>query len=315
MPNITSYQLRTLLCALEDPEGVDAAPTAQANALLLIGGEGRIETNRLERQIDYPYFTGRPFVRTQLRAIIQGQIELMGSATLGDPAPIDAILQAGGYAHTTVEDGGSPVASEYNPISLDVPSLSAYWFHGGELMRGLGCRVAIEQIRAAINDYCLARIQIQGSPEDITEQQLPTDTDYSSYQDPTPVSTETLTVELDEKALDAISIEHNNNVNLAAIEHSEGRTTRISDRRPSGTLRVYRPAVSHINIRAAVEAQTRLPLVVTIDNGAGLVTEIEYPGVQLGDPQRVDVDGMVAWDIPYVSVADAGNDDHIIRFR
>ena len=315
MAQITPFRLRALLAALESTEGQDESPTPGTHAILLINGEGRIETEQLEREIDYPYFTGRPFVRTNQRAMISGDIELLGAETVGDDPPIDAILQAAGHAKTVIEDNGSPVAVEYNPIAQDIPSLTAYWYHGGERMRALGCRIGIERIRAEINNYCTASIEIQGNPEEIDEQDLPEDLDYSAFQEPVAVSTESLTVELDDKKLDAISVDHELSPDLTQVEHSEGRATYLSDRGSSGTLRIYRPAKEHIDIRKLVEDHERVPLLVTIAGGEGRSVELEMPGIQMQDPQRTEVDGLVAWDIPYVAVADEGNDDYLIRFK
>ncbi len=312
------FRLRALLLKLEDTEGTDAAPTGALNALQIINGQGQIESDRLAREIDKPHFTARPFVNTRRRATLSGSVELLGAAQVGDPAPIDALLRCGAHAYTQLDDGGEPAVptgAEYNPVSNGVPSATGWFYHGGEVMKVTGARAALTRITLAINDFAKAEFQIQGSVSAVAEAPQPTDTDYSAFQEPQPITTETFEVTVNEVKVDAVSIQLDTGAQLGMVEHSEARVTRLTDRQVSGTLRIYPPERSHLDIRALVAAHTRVPILATVTGAAGRNVRLELPTVQFGEPQRVDIDGVVGWDIPMTAPADAGNDDYILTFN
>ncbi|WP_164084942.1 phage tail tube protein [Pseudazoarcus pumilus] len=311
------FRLRALLLKPEATEGTDSAPTPAANALQIMNGQGQIESERLSREIDTPYFSSRPFVRTRQRGSVSGSIELLGAAQVGDPAPIDALLRAGAHAYTQVLDVDevTPLAAEYNPVSTGIISATAWFYHGGELVKLTGCRAALNRIMLAINDFAKAEFQLQGSVAGVTESALPGDTDYSAYQEPVAITTESFEVQIDDTKVDGVSIELDTGAQLTMVEHSEARVTRLTDRQVSGTLRIYRPEVSYLDIRALVAAHARVPVFATVTGPAGRSVRLDLPSVQMGDPQRTDIDGIAAWDIPIVAMADAGNDEYLFTFN
>lgn len=312
------FRLRALLLKLESEEGTDAAPAPAVNALQILNGQGQIESDRLSREIDTPYFSARPFVNVRRRATLTGAVELLGAATVGAAAPIDALLRCGAHAYTQVEDDSEPpvpVAAEYNPVSDGVPSATGWFYHGGELMKVTGARAALTRITFAINDFAKAEFQIQGSVAAVEEAPPPSGTDYSAFQEPQAITTETFEVTLDGDEVDAVSVQLDLQPQLTMVEHSEARVTRLTDRQSGGTLRIYPPARSRIDIRALVAAHTRVPLVATVTGAAGRNVTLALPAVQLGEPQSVDIDGVLGWDIPFVAIADQGNDEYLLTFN
>lgn len=304
------FRLRAMLVKTEVTEGTDSVPVPGTNALQVINGQGRLETDQLSREIDYPVFTGRPFVRTRKRATLSGQIELLGAASVGTAAPASALLQAAGHAETL--DAG--VDTVYNPVSTGIPSVSAYFYHGGERYIALGARGALTEIMLAINDFPKAGFEIQGNPT-VDEQALPAGVDYSAFQDPEAIATENFTLSIDGFDVDGVSITLNTNSTLQLVEHTEGRVTRITDRTPSGTIRLYRPAVSDKAIRSLVDAHSRHPIIASYAPGAGKNVRLDVPTAQFGDPQPVDIDGFSGWDLPFTAIASAsGNDEYLITF-
>lgn len=312
---MTPFDLRALLHKIEVTEGTDATPTPDTNAILLLDGSGQINVDELERNIDQPAGGAKPYVQARKHAVITGDVELVGAATEGTAPPIGDLLRNAG--HTQVL-GEAPDNAIYTPTLTGIPSASAWFYHGGEVLKMVGARARLTSINMSINDFPRAGVEIMGKIGALDEAAMPSGAnapDTSAFQVPIVGTDANMTIELGGFALDGISLELDPGVALAMLYHTEATLSRQSARAVTGTLRCYRPARSDINIRQLAAAAQTAPLLVdyvTGDDERDLF--LTAPAVQIGEPVRADLDGLVVWDIPLRLLPDAGNDDYTLGF-
>lgn len=301
------FDLRALRHKIEAVEGTAESLTG-SDVVMVQEGSGQIQVDELERNLDRPAGGARPYVPVRRRVMVTGNFELAGAAAAGDPAPHSGFLRNCG--HTEVL-GETPDNAEYTPVMRGFPSATFWFYHAGELLRATGGRGRLTSIDLAINDYAKAGFELMGKVDGYAEEAVPED-DISAFQDPVAIIEDNLTVELDGVALEAVSLSLDPGVNLAMVYHSEATVSRQTARSVTGTLRVYRPLIATADIRSMAAAAAKVPLLVDVVTGAAAKDlSLEAGEVQIGEPQNVDIDGLLGWDIP---VRLLPGPDYILRF-
>lgn len=315
MANFDQFDLRALLLKIEDTEGTDAAPLPGTDALQIINGSGSLATEQLEREIDRPFFGGRPAVRINKRMNWAGDIELVGAASAGEAAPISTAIQICGHAETLdVATPGSEF-TEYNPISTGVPSATAWWYQGGEVQKGVGSRAQLNQILLELNNFPRASLEGVAFPTDNLEEALPV-ADTSAFQRPPAIITDTASCSIDGSVVDGLSIELNMNANVPLIATTERQITRLTARNPSGTIRVFREDRATFDIRAIVESGALVPIVWTVAEVGGQSITLTIGQAQLFDPEFTEEEGLLVWNVPFRAIpTGTGNDEYLLRFE
>lgn len=314
MSQIEAFRRKALLVGIESTYGTDPTPAPASDAVVVLDGSSNVEADRLAREIDRATFGEDPHVLVNKRATISGGLELIGAEAAGDAAPIGPVLRACGFAETL--DEGPPAIATYNPISNDFESVTGYFYHAGIRYRSNGMLGALESLEFAIRQFPRAQFTLTGLMVAPDEQALPSDIDLSAFQSPVAAETETLTVSIDGTELNAVSVSLNTNMEVVVHEGSELRRVWISDRRPSGTLTIYRPELSSWNPWTIADSLSKVPLVVTCDGGsAGQKVTLTAPLIQLEYAQATEIDGAAGLEIPFVCTAsDAGDDDLELEF-
>ena len=296
------FDIRAVRHKIEAVENV-AETLAAADFLRLNNGSVQIQTDTIELNRDKPDGGARPNVPVRRRGIITGEVELIGAATAGDAAPIGGLLRNSG--HTEVLDAGPPAFAEYTPVLNGFPSATVAFNHAGELATLVGARGRLTSIDLAINDFPKAGIELLGRVSAVAEQVVPSDAVPAGYQDPPPFTEANMLVELDSTALEGVSLSLNPGITLSLAYHSEAVIARQSVRAVTGTLRVYRPLNATINLRTIAQATTKIPLLVSLDTGTAAQTlTLAATGIQIGEPQNANLDGLRVWDIPVTLVQD-----------
>lgn len=311
---LESFELRALLAKIETTEGTDAVPTGVANAIQIMNGTVGVANEKLERPLDRPYFTADPFVPVGEYGFIEGDIELVGAAAAGSASPLSPILRASSLAESLVV--GPPALARYNPVSSSIASISAYFHHAGVQYKLLGARAKLSGLTIAIKKYPMAKVRIEGNCVQGVEAAFPGTVDYSAFGAPMPVTTETWTLTVNGVAVEGLSLSLDLNTELKVKEHSEARIARISDRKPTGTIRFYRPSFGTLNPWTLFRNQTLVPIIATLDNGtAARKVKLTLGQVQLEEPKEVEEEKDIAYEIGFRALpSSSGNDDFTLEF-
>lgn len=320
------FDLRAFLHKIETIEGTDATPAPATDAILLTNGEVQVQDDDLEREIDQPAGGARPRMKIRRRGTITGGIELLGNATAGQPSPFSSLLRAAGHTETLLVAAAGPPqifdAAQYTPILTGIPSASSYFYHDGEFFQLVGSRSRLTSASMEINGIPQAETETLGKVLGISEAAVPSDVDFSAFPDPV-VGTEDSTtgafadmsVLLDGIALDGISVSVDLGVELAMRYSTEATRALHRARAVTGTLTIFRPEVATSDIRSMVASRAKVPLIVDYTHSTEARTQSwEFPSVQLDEPRLVNRDGDKAWEVGFVALPTAGNDDYTLTF-
>lgn len=309
------FKNRALLLKVETVEGTDAVPTPAADAFQLFDGTAGLDSDKIEREVDRPFFTNNPFVVTNVRGFIEGGFEIVppvGPYAAGTKAAIDSLLQIGGMARTYA--AGPPALIRYNPVSTAIASATAYFYHAGTLYKMTAARSAISGIEMEIGSYLKGKCRIEGNCTQVDEASLPAGLVYTNFTTPMPNTTETMEMRINGFAVEGKAIGCDFGTELKTIEHTEKRLSRISDRKPTFTSRFYRPAKASLDVHALWKAGTIVPILGSItDPLSGLQTKLTVRG-QIEEIREVDIDGDLGYEISGRAIAsDTGGDEIVIE--
>jgi hypothetical protein len=306
MPDFHSENISAMLFKKESVEGTDSVPEVGTNALQIIDGTASIQANTQERSTNRTFDSANAYYRTNKRFVMTGGFEVIGAANAGEAAPISDLLQCLGHAE--ILHPGPPAYTAYNAITDGVPSGTCNFYHNGELMVGLGSRGRINTLSGGIDQVVQATFELVGVPV-VSETGIPAGVDTSAQQQPISASVESLTVTLAGVPLLLRTFTFNYSGSTALIEHSEGRTVRSTGRAITGTLTVFRPSQSELDIRQLVEDHTLQELVINqhLSNAPAKSIILTADQVQLGDPTNSAYEGLRTWDIPVTVIGTEAN--------
>lgn len=319
---LESFKNRALLLKLEGVEGTDAVPTPALDALQLFDGSSGIESDKVERPVDRPFFGHDPFVNTNLRGFVEGGFEIVppsAALTSGSKASVDALLKIAGMAKTfvaaVVGPPAVPAILRYNPISLAIPSGTGYFYHAGTLYKLTGARANLSSISMEIGNYLRGQCRVEGSCLQVDEASLPAGLDYTAFLTPVAATTETMEMRVNGFAVEGKSIGLDFGNQQKTIEHTEARVNRITDRQPTFNAKFYRSAKASLDPWALWKAGTIIPLYGTITEPVtGLQTKITVRG-QIESVKPTDIDGDLGYEITGRCIpTDAGGDEILIEF-
>ena len=287
------------------------ATVVAADAVLLMGAEIAPAADKLEREVNRPYFGGNPFVLVGKRVTLTATIDLLGAATLGLAAPLGVLYKICAHAETLV----ATTSAIYNPISkaIDSATLDFYW--AGVKFRMTGVRGLLD-FDFSIKNFGKATINLTGLftlPADGT---IPVGIDLSAFRTPLAVEAGTWTVTAGGVTLCANQLTMSQNRNVALIECSSGREDVVTARKPGGTLRVLKDAaLATWNPWSIADAQSVIALTNVLANGVAPTKKVSIPmNVQLEYPKPTDIDGVAGYEIPFTCVPVTGNDEYSIQF-
>jgi len=310
------FTQRAVLLKQEVTEGTDALPVGATDGLLLLNGSSKVESTVIERAIDKPVFGHDPFLLSNFRGTIEGDVELIGNAAPGTAPKLATLLKLGGLAQT-LDPVGPPIAARYNPISVAIPSGTAYFHHGGTLVKLTGCRASLSALTFAIGRAPTARVQILGDATgDVDEAALPV-VDLAGFQVPVPVTEPTWALTINGFAVSATELTFDFGSDLKIIEHSEDKIALIASRKPTWSVTFYRPAKASLDPYALAKSHASVALVSTLDGGgAGKLTRLSIGQGQIETVEPIDADGFLAYKVSGRAIAtSAGNDEFLLEFE
>ncbi|AVP97902.1 hypothetical protein C7S18_12145 [Ahniella affigens] len=311
---LETFQTRAIALKVESVEGTDSNPTFVANALRLVDGQSNIEAEELEIPYDRPTFGANPFVPVGVKGFIEGSTPLIGAVTNGQASPLSLALRVGSMAETLVV--GPPALARYTPVAAAIPSATALFQHGSTLKTMKGCRASWSGFVAEMKKYTMAKVRFEGDCLEAVEQAF-VNPDYSAFTNPaTPITKENAFVTINGITVEGIYFSLDFNTELKVKEHSEARIARITDRRPSGIIRIVRPSFGTINPWNLWKNQTKVPIswVTAITGTPESRVGLFVTNAQLGIPKEVEWEGDIAYEIPYKALPLTGNDEIKIEF-
>lgn len=319
MTEIIAFDRAALLLKDEVTYGTDPTPDGTNDAMLIQQGRIRFQANKLVRELSRAYFGGYPFVLTGRQAFIEFDFEIMGSATVGNAAPIAPILTTCGHAETLV----GTTSATYNPISASFDSATGYFFIPSTDASG-ATRHVVTGLRGSIvytqqiNNYARGRAVLQGQEAVLTDAAFPTQT-LTAFQDPVGIDTGTWQVTADDGGgafeLDCVELQLDQGQRVQVYETSAQKVQQIVGRDTQGFLRIMTPALADFDAYALAVAGTLVDIVSVVSGGAGKIATLNIPQAQLDLPERIDIDGASGLRIPFSAIpTDAGDDEYEIVF-
>lgn len=299
---------RVVLVAVE-PTYASPPTMNAATAVLAMNATIRTAADQLAREIDRPHFGGDPFVLVGKRAELEFECDVIGSATVGNAAPLSAVYRGCGHAEVLTPS----TSAQYSPVSQNQASVTIDFYWAGVRFRLLGARGSMA-FETQIKQYAKARCRFVGLLTIPSDQNPPTGIDLSAFQTPPPVEEPTWTLTIGTYAAHATSFSLDQGGETPLIETSETRQVIWTDRKPSGSLIVVKnDALSTWNPWQLADQHSVVTITSTINGGAGKTTTITCRA-QLGYPEPTDVEGVAALQIPFTCVPDLGDDEYSITF-
>lgn len=336
-PALDFFKKRNLLIKAEVTEGTDPTPTGASDAFRLFDGSSSTEFDKVERPLDKAFFGSDPFVVANRRATIQGTFELYPPATPGAASTSDAdcakLLLPAGMAVT--KNAGAKTTI-YNPISTAIASATAYWYHTGTLIKALGARADISDLKIEIGQRFTGQCSIMGDYADVSAAAAPTvtlsskvpvvatarNTDCKLSTLVRGATTSTDGTPLADLVVWAKSLSVSFGNALAHKEFTSKSVNGVSDRQATWSLRLAKTDITadfnpwYVRDNGIVlEAALRLFEVDAVAGVLdGLYSALNIRG-QIETINPTDIDGDYGWELSGPCIpSDAGGDDFTIEF-
>ena len=317
-PNLEQFKKRGVAIKIEAIIGTDAAPTPLANGVLLLNGTSGTEIDKVERDIDRPFFGGTPFVAANERSFIEGDFELYPPATPGAAATSSAdcevlLLPAG----MTVVKTLATKTTRYNPISGAIPAATVYWYHAGTLKKAIGARNNLTGLSINVGDRFKGKVRVQGDSTDVTEVALPAITVPSVVPTAAKSSNTVTNISVDGGAdlqvwAKSLSVDFGNQ--LATKEYTSHKENGITGRAPTFTLRIAKTALADFNPWTVRKNASVFEASLRLSESDNRYSELGIRG-QIEGINEVDIDGDYGWEISGPCVpSSAGGDELYIEF-
>lgn len=315
-PALEKFSRRGLLLA-----AANTALLPGTHGLQLLDGSAGREFDKGERNIDRPHLGSKPFFKKNLRAFIQGNIEIIppahpGHATNGIATVAPALLST---AIAQVLSLGARI-TRYNPISTSMPLVDGRWYQSGTLLDVTVGRGNLSSIKWEIGESIGAQYRMQGDYTEVDEAALP-DIDFSAFVAPTIATHDNsqLVIEtINGVSVDLhlwgkmLSIDQGNTI--ATKEYSEHKETGISERNSTFTARFARPAKADFDVQHVSDKHYIIEGYAKLVEPDGRYTKITFRG-QIENVNDTDIDGDFGYEVTGPCIpSDTGNDEWSIEF-
>jgi len=337
-PALDFFKKRALLLKAEVSEGTDSNPVAGTDGFRLFDGSSSTEFDKVERSLDKAFFGSEPFAVANRRATIQGTFELYPPATPGDATTSDAdcakILLPSGMAVVKDLLGKTTI---YNPISSNIPTATAYWYHVRRLLKVLGARGNVSSLRMEIGQRFTGQGSLMGDYTDWSTQAMVAPT----LPDKVPVTASARNMRAKLSTLvkgatastsgapltdllvwaKSLSIDFGNS--LAHKEYSSKSVNQISDRLATWTMRIATTDITSdfdpLFVRdSGIIVVGRTELYETSGTPSssltGLYSALQFRG-QIETVTPTDIDGDDGWELSGPCIPSAtGGDEFLVEF-
>jgi hypothetical protein len=312
--DVKNWNAKVILLKLETTEGVDAGPTALANALKVLDYTPQfMDADAKVRNIEKAFFGADPVAMANFKRGAAFSMEMHGSGTATGIPPWMLIAQIAGFGAPAV--GASAVVQ--SPITNGIKSATHWAYIDDLLVKTLGARAALG-FRLEDGEYPLFNVTLLGVPPPaLAEQAVPTNPTFTGYVEPVLASSENTTFMLDGYALALRRWEMNSNPQNA-LRSLIGPADRIkmSDRSWSGTIVGRTPDLTVKDYFAKVRPGTRMAAQAVHGTTAGNIVQIDAPTLQItGNVDITEEDGEAMITLPVTAIPNVGNDEIVFTTK
>lgn len=301
-----------ILAKIEGSYGVDASPTAAADALEVINPRwGHVDPKMLARGIIRANLTPPKQIYAGHLLQYQFDVELAGSGSAGVAPDFAPLLRAAFMAETVV--GGTSVA--YSPVSAAPESVTVYGYHDGKLKKLLG-GVAMVSFGLTAQDVGKASFTVIGHDGGETSTSIASPT----LQGTVPVALKGLTglvIGSFNPEINALTVDLGNVIaKPISIRATDGvGTLRVSERDPNGsfdpeeTLPSVYDAVGIWKVGTEAAFDTGV-----IGTTAGNRYRLQMPKLSYRSVEPGDREGIRTWALGFGCADSAGDDAVTLAF-
>lgn len=292
--------------------GVDAAPTAAANAILCRGVTPQpLVAEFVERSLLRASLGNMGQVNVANHSECEFEVELQSSGNAGTAPKWGPLLRGCGFSETIL--AGTSVT--YAPVSTGQESLTIYYYVDGLLHKLTGARgdVSFGLSAKGIPVMKFKFVGLYSAPSDAA---VPVNADFSGFIDPLAVNktnTPVLTLHGQSVNMQSFDINLSNNVIFRALVKEE--SIYITDRKPAGTMTFDMTSIAEKDWFTTTITGALAPLSMVHGKVPGKIVEISGPKVQVTNPQYQESDGIVMLNAALQFQPDAGNDELVIVAR
>lgn len=301
-----------ILAKIEDPYGVDAVPTAAANAILCEDPEIEPILKKLERNyVRSHYGASSPLVVGEGYKI-SFATELKGSGVAGTAPEIGVLLRACNFTETV----NAGVDVDYEPNSLDSAgeSVTLYFYRHNVLHKVTGCRGTFS-LEAKVTEYGKLSWEFTGIYQGPTDAEIVTGTFNQTM--PPVFRAAALTFHDYAAVIENLKIDAGNEITRRVDANAATGILEyfVGDRKVTGEIDPEVPALSDKNFWTLLTSGAKGLFTCTIGQSAGNRCVISGPKAQLDDLKYGEREKILTYAAPLVFVPDAGDDEITFKFN
>jgi len=301
-----------LLVKTETTAGVDASPTAGANAILAKGiAPQPVVSNPEDRNLITPYFGHTGQVQVSTYSTIEFEVELAGSGAAGTAPKWGPLLLSSGFAETVTS--GTKV--EYAPITTVQKTSTIHCYLDGIKHVMLGCKGSVAFTLNA-GGIPVMRFSYTGFAQPVTDASNPTGADFSGFIAPLAVTknnSPTFTLHGTAVKAKEFSIDMANDI--AYRDYIGAQDVAFTDRKPTGNAMFEYDAMATKNWWTIAANGTLGALAMTHGTTAGNIVEFAAPKVGLTNASVSNDGGFAMLTTGLFLQPDAGNDELVITVK
>jgi len=300
-----------VLAKIETTYGVDASPTAAANAILCEEPEIEVLGKKLERNNTRSYLGALTPLNIGEGIKISFGTELKGSGTAGTAPEIGPLLRACGLTETVV----ASTSVTYDPHSdvLNGESVTLYFYRDAILHKVLGARGNVS-LEAKAGEFAKLKFELTGLYAGPVDTTLPTGT----FNAVLPPVFQNASFSLDgySAVIENLSVNLGNEIakRVDANAASGIKEYFIRARAVTGECDPEVVPLSTKDFWSAWSNSSRVALSATIGSAAGNICTITAPKVAFDVPKYADREDLLTYGLSLIFTPDTGNDEISIAF-
>ena len=301
-----------LMAKTETTAGVDAVPTAALNSILARGIAPKpVNAEFADRDLIKPYFGYTGQIQTQSYSMIEFEVELAGSGSLGVAPKFGPLLKASGFTETVV----ATTKVDYTPLTSVQSTVTIHCFVDGIKHAMTNCKGSVSFALSA-KGIPVMKYVFTGFVAIITDLANPAGSDFTGFIAPlavNKVNTPTFTIHSTAVKATEFSIDMGNQIDYRNYIGSEDVT--FTNRTPKGSATFEYDPIATKDWWTIVKLGTLNPLQMIHGTVAGNIVQIDAPKVQITDPIQSDDNGLVMLGVNLALQPNVGNDEILVSVR
>lgn len=304
---MSNYRLRNalLLAKAQTGAGVNANPTAAANAMLVQNVSiNPIEAEEVERELVTGKAGNFQKLLTGVHASVSFDIELAGAGAAGTAAPYSAVLRGCALAEVLT----ASVDATYSLVDSGESYVTLAFHRDGIKHTLLDARGSVKY-GFTIGGIPKATFTYKGLYVAPTSAAFPSGT-FTAFQVPQDVSKLATALTIDGLSVSADSFELDQANELTYHELTNAQEILIVNRKPAGQFVIEVPALGTKDFFAKVLSEAPVAWSLVHGVGAGNIIDLSSAQMQLGKPSYSDKNGQVMMTMPFTLL-----DNYVLKVR